>query len=158
MGRTGIFSERMELGRPSTFSVWSQLCHTWDSGFDLTQRASSLFLGPALNRGICMCCVRFSFFMEGLLVVVGVFVVYRVGRVVTDRTYSTAVIAVSTAVWMSSVVVNRTRLNRMDSKTAFRDKPIASSTVEGSIDPAMQALPVATATGSVCTTTGASWE
>ena len=48
---------------------------------------------------------------------------------------------------MSPAVVKRPRLKRTDSKAASWDRPMASSTSDGSIAPELQALPVDTATG-----------
>ena len=61
-----------------------------------------------------------------------------------DRGFDGGVDVASVAVWMSSGVVNRPRLNRTDSKAVCRDRPIAVSTAEGSIDPTLQVLPVDT--------------
>ena len=70
-------------------------------------------------------------------------------QLVMDRTRSTALAATSAARSMSSWLVKRPRLNRTDSKAASLDKPIANNTSEGSMDPAEQALPADTATGSM---------
>ena len=60
---------------------------------------------------------------------------------VIARTRFTAATALSIAVSISSCVVKRPRLKRTDSKAASRDRPMAVSTSDSSIDPALQALP-----------------